>query len=203
MSQVQPIDEAGLIQQGLASYWDARFALRTFEDTIRDAAEQVLKANLPGLGEACTMEKPPEEKDVWPHDPEKDCRLGQVAIGAGYGWEWGIRLGVGWRSFDDIKKIQPVACLALRVSAQWKKDIILRFLKKCSLDAPNHQTFITESREGPHEVAVWSPLPSDAGLDKIRASLSTTFDTTVEWCKAAGGLQRVLYPDTQPPTSAS
>jgi hypothetical protein len=192
MNQIQPANETSLIQQGLASYWDARYAMRVFEERITDTAVRVLKANLAGIGEACGTPKPPEENEVLPHGPESNY-LGQVAIGAHYcGWGNGVRFGVGWRLVANSEAVSPIACLAFRVSTHSKKLAIIGRLKKLSLTTPNHQVHVSESREGEHEVAVWSVLSPNDGLAEITALLGAVLDCAVEWCKEAGGLQKLI-----------
>jgi hypothetical protein len=97
-----PLDGSTLITEGLSSYWDARFAMRVFEDTVQEAASAILTVNLTILSEACRTDL--QEKQIWLVSPEADCRLGQVIIGAAYPCEWGARLGVGWRSSIESKK---------------------------------------------------------------------------------------------------
>lgn len=199
MSGTQPMDESALISEGLSSYWNARFAMRAFESAVQEAARLALKAKLTELGEACTVGKALQENQIWPHSPEPDCRLGQVAIGAGCPWEsYGIRLGIGWRSSGEEGSQQPVACLTIRASAQWKRDKISSALKPDSSIMSKTNTDVDASGEWPYEVAVWSRLDPGADIERVKTALSAVLDNAIEWSKAAGSLRKIVYGDTQP-----
>jgi hypothetical protein len=194
MPDMQPMDESELISEGLHNYWDARFAMRVFEDAIQEAARLALKANLAKIGKACGVEQV-QEKDIWPNFLEPECRLGQVAICAGYAWESGIRLGVGWRSPGDNETLQSAAILTIRTAALFKYDKIFRALKDASVKIDKGKIFLEGRREWPVEVAIWSPLDYDANIPKIKTTLNAILDSTIEWSLAVGNLRIALYGD--------
>jgi hypothetical protein len=193
MSETQGTSESDLIREGLASYWDVKYAVKAFEGKIQLIARAVLTGNLDGLKVALSQESIAED-DI--SQQQEDCQLCQVAIGAAYGWEWGLRLGIGWRANEATDGPEAVASLNIRTGAQYRRDRILSALKKALLLDPQPNVFVDSKQEWPYEVAVWSQLPSGAAAEEIRENLTTIFDCFVRWSKQAGGLPRALNDET-------
>lgn len=177
------MDKNALFTQGLSTYWDARYAIRNFEDTIKITANEILNANLEELNKAFGLN---EARKTW-LEANPDVYLGQMAVGAAYEWESGLRLGLGWRpSNDDATAIQAVACVTFRMSAQYKRDNLFGALKKASLASQRDLISMSESREGPHEISIWSPFFPGAGIEDMRTLLSQVINAAIEWRKASG-----------------
>lgn len=170
-----------------------------FESTIQEIAQQTIRANLAGLIQACGT----EEKDLWPHPPEPAGRLGGVAIGFAYGWDWGIRVGIGWRLPTGGSAPHSVACASIRVSASYKKDKVFRALKKSSLIDVKQGINIDASKEGYHEVLIWSLLDPESDIAAIGAAMSKVLEFATGWTAAVGNLQGIVYGDSQLGTAAS
>ena len=189
--------DSELIKEGLGSYWDAKFAIRAFESTIREAAHHSLLARHADLQGICGAM---EERKIEPIT-ESDCRLGQVAVGALCPWDSGIRLGVAWRQSEEADGLQPIACLTIRSGALWRKERVLREFKTKLLATSESAIRVDAPQHSPYEVAVWMPLSPHADMDTFKSAISTVLGIFVEWSKAGGGLGQVAY-GALPPTES-
>lgn len=193
MSDVTSIDKSELVRQGMGSYWDAKFAMHTFEESIQKAAQELLESNLDGISQSCGQANGFSREKIWLHPPERDCPVGQVAIGAALEWDCGFRLGIGWRRAIGDGNLEPVALVTIRVGAAYKKDKMLSAFIRAQSINPKDKISISGSTGAPHEVAIWSHLSEQPSLGDVQLAPRLVLEPTISWSNYLGGLQAVVY----------
>ena len=191
MSEKMPVEQE-LISEGFKYYLDAKYAMSEFERKIQSGAKNIMSTHLLDIQNALgVVDKVFEEQISSLLDANLE--LGGVTIGAYYGWDNGIRLGIGWRDAGD--HIQPMACCAFTSSAYARRDYALRALRTQS---DNHRYENIQIAASPstslYQATVWSVVGSGVQIVDLRSRMNEVFSAAIHWSKLAGGMQKVMYP---------
>jgi hypothetical protein len=187
MSENDP--EGALISAGLTEYPAAQAAVTAFETAIQQIAEKAIREQLPQYKPAVGHTDP---VDPWigPLTLPTDGFSAHFGVGvlANAPETWGIRLGLRWSSVSADDSTRAVACLAVRVSAGYKKDKLFRAL----VGGATADVQIENSSSPPHEVDFTRALPPDATPEAIRDAFDLLVATFIRAVSKAGGLQRLV-----------
>jgi len=188
MEMPQSDPKAELFTEGLKSYPDAKEAIRAFENLMGEIAKRVMVEHLAELRQATEQPAALQEPNIIRLlDPTPS----RVSVGA---WvnapeTWGIYWGVKWSSPSALEPAVPHVCMAVRVSAGYKKDKLFRALRSGS----TNQEVQVESVSGwPYEVHMSKRLPEEVTPDQLEEALDVVVSAFLELVNKAGGMKAAI-----------
>ncbi len=187
--------EEELFNTGLTSYWDARAAMESFEQSIANVAREAMKSRLSDIKEALGSEKEIGEEHIG--SVRQECKFYRVIVGASCGWDPGFHLGVGWRKTSEA----PIAICSVPSNAVYRRDLALKALKKYYLERPHAGIEVIPSPDWPYNAVAWSALSAELKSNELLERLSVILGAVIDWSIAAGGLRTVMHGQQNPTSS--